>query len=62
MVIEQVNSALTAAFVIAALSQLGLPTGEEVRLITDIINSLGSFDKMPTQKGHKQGNHNLGLC
>ncbi|DBB05696.1 TPA: hypothetical protein ACH3X1_012305 [Trebouxia sp. C0004] len=33
---------------LAALSQLGLPTAEEVRLITDIINSLGSFEKMPT--------------
>ena len=55
MVIEKSISALTAASVIAALGQLGLPTTEEVRLITDIINSQGSFDKMPTFLKKRRG-------
>ena len=46
--------ALTATFVIAALGQLGLPIAKEVRLIADIVNSLG-FDKMPTFLKRRRG-------
>jgi len=65
MMIEKFISAPTAASVIAALGRLGLPTTEEVRLITDIIKSQGGFDKMPTFAKRRRGTSRaitLGSC
>jgi len=39
----------------SAKGQLGWPSAEEVRLITDIINPLGKFDKMPTFLKERRG-------